>query len=159
MGACPRLFLEEMDLETLVRPVVESMGLELVDATFRKEGGRRVLRVTVDRDGGIDLDTIAQASEKVSRRLDLEDFGAEAYTLEVSSPGLERLLKRPSDFIARVGEKVKVKTFAPVDGARSHTGTIAAADDEAVTVDVEGAERTLRYGDISSARTIFEWGT
>ena len=148
-----------MDLETLVGPVVESMGLELVEATFRKEGGRRVLRVTVDRDGGVDLDTIAETSEKVSRRLDLEDFGGGTYTLEVSSPGVERPLKKPADFIKRVGEKVKVKTYAPVDGARSHTGTIAAADDEAVTVALEGGERRLPYEAISSARTVFEWGS
>lgn len=159
MGARPRFFLEEMDLETLVGPVVESMGLELVDATFRKEGGRRVLRVTVDRDEGVDLDTIAETSEKVSRRLDLEDFGEEAYTLEVSSPGVERPLKRPADFVKRVGETVKIKTFAPVEGARTHTGTIAAADEETVTVAVEGGERTLAYEDISSARTVFEWGS
>lgn len=148
-----------MDLETTIGPVVEGMGLELVEATFRKEGGRRVLRVTVDREGGVDLDTIADASEKVSRRLDAVDFGDAAYTLEVSSPGLERPLRRPGDFARRVGEKVKVKTFAPIDGARSHTGDILAADDEGVTVRVDGEERRLAWDQISSARTVFEWGS
>jgi len=147
-----------MELETLIEPVVESLGLELVEATFKKEGGRRVLRVIVDREGGVDLDTIAEASRKVSRRLDLEDFGHDSYTLEVSSPGVERPLKSPADFITRVGEKVKVKTFAPVEGSKTHTGTIAAADETAVTIAVEDGERRLAYDDISSSRTVFEWG-
>jgi ribosome maturation factor RimP len=147
-----------MELEALIEPVVESLGLELVEATFKQEGGRRVLRVIVDREGGVDLDTIAEASKKVSRRLDLEDFGEDSYTLEVSSPGVERPLKKPADFVKRVGERVKVKTYGPVDGARTHIGTIAAAGEDAVTIAVEDGERRLSYGDISSARTVFEWG-
>lgn len=148
-----------MDLETTIGPVVEGMGLELVEATFRKEGGRRVLRVTVDREGGVDLDTIAETSEKVSRRLDALDFGGDAaYTLEVSSPGVERPLRKPEDFAKRVGEKVKVKTYSPIHGARSHKGEIVAADQEAITIRVEDTERRLAWDDIASARTIFEWG-
>ncbi len=152
------VFFGRMDLEALVRPVVESMGLDLVEATFRREGGRRVLRVTVDREGGIDLDTIAAASQRVSRRLDVEDFAPGAYTLEVSSPGVERPLRAPADFVRRIGERVRVRTARPVDGARTHTGVIAAAGEDSVTVATEAGERTLRYGDISSARTVFEWG-
>src|SRR5438552_3377015 len=68
-----------MDVEALVRPVVESAGLELVDAAFRREGGRRVLRVTVDREDGLDLEAISEASERISRRLDLEEVMAAAY--------------------------------------------------------------------------------
>jgi ribosome maturation factor RimP len=152
------IFFEVMNLEGLIGPVVEAMGLELVEATFGKEGGRRVLRVTVDREGGVDLDTIAKASEKVSRRLDVEDFSSGPYTLEVTSPGVERPLKKPADYTERVGQKVRVKTFGPVDGARSHTGPIVAADRASVTVATEDGERTLAYGDIASARTVFEWG-
>ena len=139
-------------------PVVEAMGLELVDATFRGEGGRRVLRVTVDRQGGVDLDTIAAASERVSRRLDVEDFGEGPYTLEVTSPGVERPLKKPGDFAKRIGEKVKVKTRAPVEGARSHTGELVAAGEETVMIATEQGERLIRHEDIASARTVFEWG-
>lgn len=147
-----------MDLESLLEPVVEAMGLELVEATFRREGGRQVLRVTVDREGGVDLDTIAGASERISRRLDVEDFGAGPYTLEVSSPGVERPLRRPADFGRRVGERVKVRTHRPVDGSRTHVGTIRAADEASVTIATDAGERTLRYEDVSSARLVFEWG-
>src|SRR5213080_4067237 len=99
-----------MDVESLIRPMVESTGLELIEVRWN----RGLLRVVVDRDGGVDLDTIATASEKVSRRLDLEDFGSGRYTLEVSSPGLERHLRDARDFMKRVGEKVKVKVKATV---------------------------------------------
>jgi ribosome maturation factor RimP len=147
-----------MDLEALLGPLVEGMGLELVEAGFARDGGRRVLRVTVDRAGGVDLDTIARASEKVSRRLDLEDFGGGPYVLEVSSPGLERPLRRPEHFARQVGAKVKVKTMDLIDGSRTHLGTLVAVGDDDVTIETEGGPRTLRFADIATARTVFEWG-
>jgi len=143
-----------MDVEALVRPVVESCGLELIEVTFT----RGLLRVTVDRDGGVHLDAIADCSEKLSRRLDLEDFGRGRYTLEMSSPGVERHLRDPRDFIKRVGDKVKVRARLPEEGGLSLTGTIVAADGDAVTIATEGAERRLAYPFIRSARTVFEWG-
>jgi ribosome maturation factor RimP len=149
-----------MDLEGLVRPVVEAAGsdLELVEVAFGRESGRRVLRVTVDREGGVDLDTIAVVSERLSRRLDLDGFTPGPYTLEVSSPGVERPLRGPLDFAKRVGEKVKVKVTEPVEGARTLTGTIVGADDDGVRLATEAGERTVAFGLIASARTVFEWG-
>jgi ribosome maturation factor RimP len=157
VGSRPLSFLGAMELEAVVRPVVEAAGLELVDVTFRREAGRRILRVTVDREEGVDLDTIAGTSERLSRRLDLEEFAPGPYTLEVSSPGVERPLRRPEEFVRRVGDKVKVRTTEPIEGARNHAGVLVAADDDGVTIATERGERTLRYGDISSARTVFEW--
>jgi len=145
---------ERMDVEALVRPVVEGEGLELVEVAFAKEGGRRVLRVTVDREGGLDLDAISKTSEKVSRRLDLEDFGFEPYALEVSSPGVERPLRTPHDFLRKVGERVKVRTSEPA----TVEGTLAAADDEGILVRTDAGEARIAYADIASARTVFEWG-
>jgi ribosome maturation factor RimP len=157
VGSRPLSFLGAMELEAVVRPVVEAAGLELVDITFRREAGRRILRVTVDREEGVDLDTIAGTSERLSRRLDLEEFAPGPYTLEVSSPGVERPLRRPEEFVRRVGDKVKVRTTEPIEGARNHAGVLVAADEDGVTLATERGERTLRYGDISSARTVFEW--
>ncbi len=147
-----------MELETLVRPVVEAAGLELVDVTFRRESGRRVLRVTVDREGGVDLDTLAETSGRLSRRLDLDPIDSGPYSLEVSSPGLERPLKRPEDFARRVGEKVKVRTVEPIHGARNHHGVIASVGADDVTIATETGERSLAFDQIASARTVFEWG-
>jgi ribosome maturation factor RimP len=149
-----------MDVEALLRPVVEAAGLELVDAAFIRENGRRILRVTVDRDGpgALDLDTIAEVSGRISRRLDLEDAVPGRYDLQVSSPGVERPLKRPREFRRHTGEKVKVRSVEPVDGSRTHTGTLEAADDVGIVVRTEAGDRRLRYEDVASARTVFEWG-
>lgn len=148
-----------MDVEALVGPVVEASGLEVWDVAFRGEGGRSVLRVTVDRDGGVDLDTIAEVSERLSRRLDLEDFGPKGYQLEVSSPGLERPLRTPRHYERSVGERVKVKTAVPVEGRNVLEGALVSADAEAIVVASEGGELRVPYADIASARTVFEWGT
>ena len=148
-----------MDLEQLVRPVVEAAGLDLVDVAFGREGGRRVLRVTVDREGGVDLDSIAEASERISRRLDVEEFDPGPYELQVSSPGVERPLKAAPDFARSVGERVRVRTTGPVDGSRTHTGTLVAAGEQEVTIVTDGGDRTILYGDIASARTVFDWET
>ena len=146
-----------MRLEALVGPVVESAGLELVEVSFRTEGGRRVLRVTVDREGGVDLDTISRTSEAISRRLDLEDAVGGSYALEVSSPGVERPLRVPDGLEGRVGELVRLRTSAPVEGSRTHTGSVVSVDDHDVVLATEQGERRLRLEDVSAARTVFEW--
>jgi ribosome maturation factor RimP len=144
--------------EQLVRPVVEAAGLELWDVSFRKEAGRMVLRVLVDRDGGVDLDTLSGTSERLSRRLDLEGFaGDAAYSLEVSSPGLERPLREPRHFERSVGQRVKVKTARPIGDRKVHEGALVSADAEAISIAADGGELRVPYADIASARTIFEW--
>jgi ribosome maturation factor RimP len=125
--------------------------------TFRRESGRRVLRVTVDRDGGVDLEAIAAASERVSRRLDVEGFDPGPYSLEVSSPGVERPLRGPEDFRRRLGERVRVRTHRPVDEARNHTGVLVDATDETVTIATDAGERRVPIADIASARTVVDW--
>ncbi|HEY7659926.1 MAG TPA: ribosome maturation factor RimP, partial [Actinomycetota bacterium] len=125
----------ERDVRELVRPVVEAAGLELWDVTFGREDGRRVLRVVVDRDEGVDLDTISEISEQLSRRLDLEGFAGEgSYALEVSSPGLERRLREPRHFARSIGEQVKVKTAEAVEGRRVIEGALVSADAEAIVI-------------------------
>jgi ribosome maturation factor RimP len=148
-----------MDVEALVRPVVEAADLDLWEVTYRKEGGRMILRVTVDRAGGLDLDTISGLSERLSRRLDLEDFGRSRYELEVSSPGVERPLRHPWQFERSIGEKVKVKTVEPVNGSMVHEGALVSADAEAIVIAAEGGELRVPYGAVASARTVFAWGS
>jgi ribosome maturation factor RimP len=146
-----------MDAEALVAPVVEASGLELVEVTFRREAGRKVLRVVVDREGGVDIDTISATAEQVSRRLDLEGFAPGPYALEVSSPGIERPLRRPVDFRRRVGDRVKVRTVTPIEGARNHAGALVSADAEAIVVATDGGELRVPYEEIASARTVADW--
>jgi ribosome maturation factor RimP len=141
-----------VDAETVVRPVVEGAGLELVDVTFAREAGRRVLRLTVDRDGGVDLDAISRLSEQVSRRLDLEGFEPGPYSLEVSTPGLERPLRGPQDFRRAVGERVRVRTAqGVVEGELRH------ADDDEIRLTTPTDERSIRLVDVASGRTVVDW--
>jgi len=158
VGRGAHSFFGEMDLESMVEPVVKTAGMELVELTFRREGGGKILRVTVDREQGLDLDTISEISRKISRRLDAEGFDPGPYSLEVSSPGVERPLRRPEDFAKRIGQKVKVKTTEEVDGSRVHVGALTGADEQGVTVATEAGERRLEHEGIASARTVFEWG-
>jgi ribosome maturation factor RimP len=146
-----------VDAGALVGPLVEAAGLELVDVALERDANRRVLRVTIDREGGVDLDTIAEMSELISRRLDLEGFSPGPYALEVSSPGIERPLRRPDQFRRAVGRRVRVKTIAPVQGAKNHVGQLLGADEEAILVATEGGRLRLRQTDIASARTVADW--
>jgi ribosome maturation factor RimP len=156
--------VRENEVGDLVRPVVEAAGLELWEVSFGREDGRRILRVTVDRmgggekEGGVDLDTIAATSQRLSRRLDLEGFELDRpYELQVSSPGLERALREPRHFERSVGQQVRVKTVEPVSGRRVHEGALVSADAEAIVIASDGGELRVPYDGIASARTVFEW--
>lgn len=139
----------------LVAPLVESADLELYDLELA--GG--VLRVLVDRAGGADMGAISDLTRAVSRALDEHDPIDGSYTLEVSTPGLERPLRTPKHYERAVGSSVRIKTRPGVEGDRRIDGVVASADDVAVTLRVDdGHARTLRYDDIERARTTFEWG-
>lgn len=147
-----------MDVEALIEPLIRDHGLELVEAGLTREAGRRVLRVTVDDPAGVDLERLARLSEELSRRLDSEGFDpGGAYALEVSSPGIERPLRRPAHFMRFIGAQVKIKTTVPLEGSRSHTGTLQEADDEGLVLEVDGVERRIPYADVASARTVADW--
>lgn len=138
------------------------LGLELVDVEMVGAGRARTLRITVERmeglTGGVDLEALTAASEAVSPALDTLDAVSGPYNLEVSSPGLERSLRRPSEFRRFLGTTVSIKTHEAVDGARRHRGRLLDAGDDGVTLEVDGVERRFAYDEIAQARTVFEWG-
>lgn len=139
----------------LIEPLVTASGLELVDV----EHGPGLLRVYLDREGGIDLEAISTASEQISDLLDVHDPIPGRYTLEVSSPGLERPLRRPEEYRRFVGTVINVKTHANVEGERRFSGELTEADDEGIVVaDKTGPVRRLAYSEIERARTVFDWG-
>jgi len=134
----------------LVEPLLAGAGLRLWDV----EHAGSTLRVTVDRDGGVDLDALAEATRVVSDALDRADPVPGRYTLEVSSPGVDRTLRTPAHFRHTVGADVTVKT-TPGREERRLEGRLEAADDEGVVV----AGRRIPYRDIERARTTFTWGS
>lgn len=138
-------------IEAALEPVAASNGLELVAVELGGVKHRPVVRVFLDKDGGISLDEVAGANAWVSETLDTLGEPAGAYTLEVSSPGIERPLRRAADYRRFVGSRAEVRTMIARDGRKQFTGRIVSADDEAVTLDVDGGESVLRYDDISKA--------
>ena len=139
-------------------PVIAGLGLELVDAEIVGSGRARTLRLTVDGREGVDLEALAAASQPVSAALDDVDALSGPYTLEISSPGVERPLRRPSDFRRFIGTTISIKSHETVAGARRHRGVLLEADDGGIVVDVDGERRPFAYEGIASARTVFEWG-
>jgi len=148
-------------LQTIVATPLADLGIEVSDIELA--GG--LLRVTVERADGtsIDIDAITEATRIVSRELDVHDPIPGHYTLEVSSPGLERPLRTPAHFRRAVGQQVAVRTNPGVEGERRVAGLLTTADDEGIVVTTSTKEgttaRTLRYADIERARTVFEWGS
>lgn len=139
----------------VVEPYVAAEGIELDDIEILGSG--RVLRVVLDSDSGIGVDRIADLSRGISRLIDDEDPMEAAYTLEVTSPGLERKLRRPSHYRKSLGRELKVKTHARVNGEHNHRGVLIAADDDGFTLDEAGTTSTFAYGDVTSAKTVFVW--
>ncbi len=148
------------EVRDLAEAVVRRRALKLWDVEMSGRPGQALVRVYVDAEGGVDLDTVAEVSEEISRGLDLRDPIPGRYTLEVSSPGLERALRAPEHFGASVGKKVVVKTTAPVVGNSNRLeGVIEAAEDGGVVLAPadEQPSVTVPYDLIKSARTVFEW--
>lgn len=138
----------------LLEPVVAEHGLDLEDVTVTPAGRRRLLRVVVDRDGGVGLDTVAEVSTAVSRALDDADaMGGQAYVLEVTSPGVDRPLTQPRHWRRATGRLVK----ATLTDGGSVLGRVSAADDDSAALDVDGSPRRLAYPDVATARVQVEF--
>lgn len=142
------------ELETLLTPEVERLGFELVDVEYQAAGGSSVLRVFIDKEGGISVDDCALVSDGVSGILDVEDPIPSEYTLEISSPGLDRPLRRPAHFEKYAGELIKVKMVKGFVGRKRIKGVLAGVQDEAVLLDVDGERMQLPMSQIDSARLV-----
>lgn len=145
-------------VRALVEPIVADLGLDLYDLEFA--GG--VLRVSVDTppggESGVDLDTLALATRLVSRELDHSDPVPGRYTLEVTSPGLERNLRLPRHFQREIGKTVALRLRELLDGRRRLQGDLVAAGDDTATIRTDDGDVEVLYHLIERARTVFVWG-
>jgi ribosome maturation factor RimP len=138
----------------LVEPLITQPDVVLYDVEYT--GG--TLRVVLDRPGGVDMAVITEVTRAVSAALDEADLLAGSYTLEVSSPGLERALRTPEHFAGAVGSQVRVKLRPGVEGDRRVAGTLTAADAEVLCVtDADGVERRVRIDDVTKANVHVDW--
>lgn len=143
-------------------PIIAGEGLELVDLEYVREREGWVLRLFIDKPGGrVGLDECSQVSRAVDPVLDVEDFIPQEYSLEVSSPGVDRPLRKPAHFERVKGQKVKVKTFGPLGeppGRKNFSGLLAEVHPDGITVEVEGAGAfRIPYKDIAKANLEFEF--
>lgn len=142
----------------LVAPMAADLGLEIYDIDY--SGG--VLKVVLDTPpggpSGVSLDSLALVTRLLGRELDHSDPVPGRYTLEVTSPGLERTLRRPEHFAREVGKVVNVRLHQQVNGTRRIQGLLAAANGDTVTVRGDSGSVDIAIGDIERARTVFEWG-
>lgn len=143
----------------MAEPLIAENGMELIDVEYVKEGAEWYLRLFLDKEGeeGIDLDDCELISRKFSDVLEEQDPISQAYRLEVSSPGIERPLKRTKDFQRFRGEKVQVKTFSEVEGKKQFIGILQETTEETVTVDVDGTSIVIPRKQIGKANLVWEF--
>ena len=142
------------ELVDLLEPTIEQLGYELSDLELNLGGRDVVVRVFIDKPDGVDLSDCEMVSRQLSAVLDVEDALPGHYTLEVSSPGLDRKLTKPAHFQRFTGETVRVKLRFPLDGRRNFRGALRAADDEKIEVEVDGESHSLQIATIESARLV-----
>lgn len=144
--------------EFLLR-IQDKKEFEVVDVEFVKENNEYYLRVfaDMDKEGGISIDDCVEISKMLNEWLDKEDFISETYTLEVSSPGLGRTLKKEKDFIRENGKEVEVKLYKPVDGSKEYSGFLRNFDEHNITIEVEGVEKIFARKDISLIRLALDF--
>ena len=137
-------------VRTLAEPVAQSLGLSIWDIRFLKEGATWYLRIFIDKPGGVSIDDCVDMTHAINPVLDEADPIEQAYCLEVSSPGVERELTRDEHFTAYLGEKIKVRTIRPIDGARDFSGVLEAYDDGQITLRTpDGAGLSFQKKEVS----------
>ena len=143
------------EIWSLIQPVVEGLGYELVDIEFRPHPKHGLLRIYIDKEAGIQLDDCSTVSRQISAMLDVEDPIPGHFDLEVSSPGLDRPLRRAEDFERFTGEMVKIKMGMPtLEGQRNFTGRLLGLENNEVKIEVDGEIHYLPLGGIDKARLV-----
>lgn len=138
-------------VEKVVQDIVENSVIELVDVEYSKER-EWYLRIFLDKEGGIEIEDCHWVSEQLEAKLEELDPIKESYYLEVSSPGLDRALRKDRDFIRHIGDKIEITTFAPINGQKSIVGTLNSLTNGDISIDIDGAEMKIARNQTSQVR-------
>ena len=145
----------EEKVEELIKDKIENIGYSLYDVEYAKEGPNYYLRIFIDSEKGIDLNDCEKVSNEINEKLDEADYIKEQYFLEVSSPGVERILRKDRHLEQNIGKQVEAKLFKKDEnGSKNYIGELKKFDEETVTIDEIKIERK----NIAQIKTIFEWG-
>lgn len=144
--------------EELILPILEEYNFELVDVEYVRSGSDWYLNVYIDKDGGITIDDCEKVSRRMNDILDREDYISDPYTFVVSSPGLDRPLKKEKDYVRNMGKLIEIHTYRTIDKQKQFVGILTAYDDESVTIqDDSGSEITIQRQDISVIRQAIDF--
>lgn len=147
----------EARTETLLTPIVERYGVEIYDVEYVKEGSDWYLRAYIDKPEGVNIQDCENVSRALSDALDVEDFIADAYILEVSSPGLGRQLKKDKHLEKSIGEEVEIKLYKAVDKQKEFSGILVGFDADVITLEIEEQEKTFNRSDIGMIRLALDF--
>ena len=140
----------------LIEPGLLAKGLELVDVEFKKEGKNWVLRVFIDKEGGVTLEDCQKISSLVGDLIEVEEVIEPAYTMEVSSPGLNRVLKKEKDFIRFSGKKIGIQCHAPLNGRKKFTGILKDFKNQSIHLEVDGQLQIIPINRVAKANLVIE---
>ena len=140
----------------LIEPGLLADGLELVDVEFKKEGKNWILRIYIDREGGVTLADCQKVSRLAGDLIEVEEVIEPVYTLEVSSPGLNRVLKKEKDFLKYSGKKIYVQCHAHMDGRKKFTGILTGFIDQLIHLEMDGQHYTIPLNLVAKANLVIE---
>jgi ribosome maturation factor RimP len=146
----------EAIITEIAQPIIEENGMELVDVEFVKEGSEWFLRIFIDKEEGIDLNDCEKISKLIGNLLDEKDPINQSYHLEISSPGIERPLKKTQDFLRFQGHSIQVRTFKPIEGRKKFIGTLETANDDEISILIGEDRVSIPRNKISKANLIWE---
>ena len=147
----------EEKVETLLKEKIKELGYELYDVEYAKEGKNYFLRIFIDNEKGIDLNDCEKVNDGIMDLLDEADVIKEQYFLEVSSPGIERILKKDKHLDLAMGEEIEVNLFKPIDKKKTLDGTLTGYDESSITMMYENDEISILRKDISQMKTKYDW--
>ena len=140
-----------------VQPILDRMGFELYDVEYVKEGSVFYLRIYIDKEGGITINDCVDVTREMNEILDKEDYIKDPFIFEVSSPGLDRPLKKDKDFDRNIGKQVELKTYKPFDKQKEFTGILKSHDADSVTIEFEDGDFTFLKKDLSLIRLAIDF--
>ena len=147
----------EERVESLLESTINNLGYELYDVEYAKEGKDYFLRIFIDKESGIDLNDCEKVNDEINDLLDQADYIKEQYFLEVSSPGIERVLRKDKHLEANIGSLVEVKLFKPIDKKKVLQGILKEFSKDNIVIEVEDGDLEISRKDISVIKTVYEW--
>ncbi len=147
----------ETKIEALIEPIILELNYELYDVEYSKEGKDYYLRVYIDNKKGISLDDCEKVNNAISNILDEADYIKEQYFLEVSSCGLERVLRKDKHLASNIGKNIEINLFKPLDGKKQYRGILNSFDKEIITIIIEDLQKKIERKKIAQIKTIYEW--